>query len=430
MTTTRVDAPIGVGRDRQASIYRDGVQGRRPSVPLTWDELEARARDAMSTEAFAYLAGGAGQEATIAANRDGFGAWRIVPRVLRDVSRRDLSITLFGRTIPAPVLLDPVGVSALAHPSADVGAARAAAAEGLPMVFSNQASRSMEECAAVMGDSPRWFQLYWSSVPELVASFVARAEACGCEALVVTLDTPMLGWRPRDLRLGSLPFAHGRGLAQYTSDPVFLRLAHERSRRPATGPRPRATPAAVRTLVDIARSHPGSWRANLRSPVPRAAVETFLDIYANPALTWDDLPWLRERTRLPILLKGVLHPDDARRAIDAGVDGLVVSTHGGRQVDGSIGAVAALPAVVDAVDDRIPVLLDSGVRGGADVVKALALGASAVLVGRLWAYGLAIGGSDGVRDVLRNLVAEFDLTLALAGCARADDAREIALVRA
>ncbi len=379
----------------------------------------------MSREAFAYVAGGAGLESTIAANRTGLDSWRIVPRVLRDVSPRDLSTELFGRTLPAPVLVAPIGVSSMAHREADLGAARAAAAEGVPMVFSNQASVSMEECAAVMGDSPRWFQLYWSSVDELVDSFVSRAEACGCEALVVTLDTTMLGWRTRDLDLGSLPFSHGWGIAQYTSDPVFMRLA---AARISSGERPRVTFAAVRTLVDIARAHPGRLRDNLRSPRPRAAVETFLDIYSRPSLTWDNLAWLRDRTNLPIVLKSVLHPDDARLALDHGVDGLIVSTHGGRQVDGSIGAAEALPSVVEAVDGRMPVLLDSGIRGGADIVKALALGARAVLIGRPWVYGLAVGGTSGVRDVLRNLIAELDLTLGLSGCASVATARDITLV--
>jgi isopentenyl diphosphate isomerase/L-lactate dehydrogenase-like FMN-dependent dehydrogenase len=352
--------------------------------------------------------------------------------MLRDVSQRDLGVALFGRRIPAPLLLAPVGVSEMAHRSADVGAARAAAAEGIPMVFSNQASRPMEQCAAAMGDAPRWFQLYWSTVDELVESFVSRAEACGCEALVVTLDTPLLGWRSRDLDLGSLPFTHGWGIAQYTSDPVFRRLVRERARHPAAadGSRPRVTPAAVKTLLDMTRAHPGGFGQNIRSAVPRAAVETFLEIYSRPSLTWDDLAWLRERTRLPIVLKGVLHPDDARRAVDHGVDGIVVSNHGGRQVDGAVGSMQALPTVVEAVGDRTTVLLDSGIRGGSDVFKALHAGAEAVLVGRAWAYGLAINGWQGVRDVIRNVAAELDLTMGLTGCTSVADVRDATVVPA
>jgi L-lactate dehydrogenase (cytochrome) len=290
------------------------------------------------------------------------------------------------------------------------------------MVFSNQASVSMETCSAAMGASPHWFQLYWSTSDELVESLVGRAEACGCEALVVTLDTTMLGWRPRDLDLGHLPFALGQGIAQYTSDPVFQRLARERAAQAETArePQPRPTPAAVRALVGMARKWPGPFLENLRSPLPRAAVETFLSIYSRPSITWADLGWLRARTRRPIVLKGVLHPDDARRAVDEGVDGLIVSTHGGRQVDRSIAALDALPDVVAAVDDRLPVLLDSGVRSGADVVVAVALGARAALLGRPVAWGLALGGEDGVRQVIENVLGEFDLTLGLAGLTAVD----------
>ena len=347
--------------------------------------------------------------------------------MLRDVSVRNTSVQLFGRRLPAPLLLGPVGALELVHPAADLAVVRAAASLGVPMVFSNQASVSMEECAAVMGSSPRWFQLYWSTSDELVESVVGRAEASGCDALVVTLDTTMLGWRPRDLDLGHLPFALGKGIAQYTSDPVFRRLVEERaaaSAAPApTEPgaaagrdrQPRPTLAAVRALVGMARAWPGPLLENLRSPLPRAAVETFLSIYSRPSITWADLAWLRARTRLPIVLKGVLHPDDARRALDEGVDGVVVSTHGGRQVDRSIAALDALPDVVAAVGDRAPVLLDSGVRSGADVLTAVALGARAVLLGRPFAWGLALAGEEGVRQVVSDVLGEFDLTLGLTG---------------
>ncbi len=415
------------GRVRQGQIYAEGVSGRRPRVPVTWDALVGRARRAMTTAGFAYVEGGAGREETMRANRAAFDCWQVVPRVLRDVSRREISTELFGRRIPAPVLLGPVGVASMAHREADVAVARAAAAVGIPMVFSNQASRSMEECAAVMGSSPRWFQLYWSTVDELVESFLARAEACGCEAVVVTLDTTMLGWRGRDLDLGSLPFARGWGIAQYTSDPVFQRLVREQLLPP--GPSPRPTPAALRALWDISRAHPGRTLENLRSPLPRAAVQTFLQTYSRPSISWSDLAWLRERTRLPLVLKGVLHPADARIALEHGVDGLVVSTHGGRQVDGSVGALDALPAVVAAVGGQVPVLLDSGVRGGADALKAIALGASAVLLGRPWVYGLAAGGEAGVREVIDNVLAELDLTMGLVGATSLAELRDVTLVR-
>jgi lactate 2-monooxygenase len=405
--------PLGAGRLRQTDIYVGGARGRRPRVPVDPQALEQLAQRVMRPEAFAYVAGGAGAEETMRANRAAFERWRIVPRMLRDVSARDTSVELFGRSLHAPLLLAPVGVLELAHRDADLAAARAGAGEGIPVIFSNQASRPMEACAEAMGEAPRWFQLYSSTSNELVESFVGRAEACGCEAIVVTLDTTMLGWRIRDLELAYLPFIRGKGIAQYTSDPVFQRLLDD-APPPERG---RVNIAALTTLFELTRAFPGSFWSNLRSARPRAAATTFIDIYTRSSLTWDDVSWLRGLTKLPILLKGILHEDDARRAVDAGVDGLVVSNHGGRQVDGSIASVDALPRIVAAVDGRIPVVLDSGVRGGADVFKALALGARAVLIGRPYVYGLAIAGEDGVREVLRNLVAEFDLTMGLAGCA-------------
>jgi isopentenyl diphosphate isomerase/L-lactate dehydrogenase-like FMN-dependent dehydrogenase len=426
-----VDAAAGAGRRRQDEIYRAGVYGRRPLVPTAARALQARAKRALNARAYSYVAGGAGEEATQRANRAAFDKWAVIPRVLRDVSNRDASVELFGRRLPGPLLLAPVGALELVHREADLAVARAAAAEGVPMVFSNQASVSMEDCAAAMGSAPRWFQLYWSTSDELVESLVGRAEAAGCDALVVTLDTTMLGWRPRDLDLGHLPFALGKGIAQYTSDPVFRRLVEERAAAAGPrGPQPRPTPAAVRALVTMARAWPGSLKENLRSPLPRAAVETFLGIYSRPSITWADLAWLRSKTRLPILLKGVLHPDDARRALDEGVDGIVVSTHGGRQVDRSIAALDALPAVVAAVFDRAPVLLDSGVRSGADVFTAVALGARAVLLGRPFAWGLALGGEAGVRQVVSDVLGEFDLTLGLTGHTTVDQLSPEVLTRA
>jgi isopentenyl diphosphate isomerase/L-lactate dehydrogenase-like FMN-dependent dehydrogenase len=368
----------------------------------------------MAPRAYAYVAGGAGREGTIDANRTAFDRLRIVPRTLRDVSVRDASVELFGRRLDSPFLLAPIGVLELAHRDADLAVARAAAAEGVPMIFSNQASVEMERCAAAMGDGPRWFQLYWSTSDELVSSLVQRAESCGCEAIVATLDTTLFGWRPRDLDLAFLPFALGQGIAQYTSDPVFTRLAEERAREPQeTGP---ITPAAIRSLVELSRRYPGSLLANLRSPLPRAAVRLFLQIYSRPSLTWNDLATLRGLTSLPILLKGILDRRDARLAVEHGVDGLVVSNHGGRQVDGAAASIDALPGVVEAVGDSVPVLLDSGIRGGADAFKALALGARAVLLGRPYVYGLAIAGERGVGEVIRNMRAELDLTMGLAGC--------------
>jgi L-lactate dehydrogenase (cytochrome)/lactate 2-monooxygenase len=280
----------------------------------------------------------------------------------------------------------------------------------------------MEETAHTLGDSPRLFQLYWSSDESVVRSFVERAEAIGADAVVVTLDTHLLGWRTRDLDLGYLPFARGEGIAQYLSDPSFRALA---ARRPvSTEASPRPTVAAVRALVSMARHHArwagGSLRDNLRSPLPRASVETFLDVFSRSDLAWADLARLREMTSLPILVKGVQHPDDARLALEHGVDGIVVSNHGGRQVDNAVGSLDALPAVAAEVGGRVPVLFDSGVRSGADVAVALALGADAVLLGRPWVYGLALAGEAGVRAVVENVIAELDLTMGLAGVSRVE----------
>lgn len=411
------DRTAGIGRATQSAIYRAGASGVRPAVPTRWDDLVAAAERAMSPDAWAYVAGSAGRERTADANHAAFDRRAILPRVLRDTTGRDLSVELFGHRYPAPVLAAPVGVLELVHRDADLAIARAAASLGLPTVLSSQASVPMERVAAEGGGGPLWFQLYWSSDDDLVASLVERAERIGARAIVVTLDTQQLGWRPRDLDRGSLPFIRGMGIAQYTSDPVFRRLVARRAAAPPSpdAPRPKVTPAAVRTLVGMTRRYPGRFGANLRSGEPRVAVETFLDVFSRPDLTWDDLPRMRELTALPIVLKGVQHPDDARRALDAGVDGVVVSNHAGRQIDGAIATLDALPGVVAAVDERIPVLLDSGVRGGADIVTALALGARAVLVGRAWVYGMAIAGETGAAEVLRNLVAEFDLTLGLSG---------------
>ncbi|AFM19911.1 alpha-hydroxyacid dehydrogenase, FMN-dependent L-lactate dehydrogenase [Mycolicibacterium chubuense NBB4] len=415
------------GRQRQEAIYRAGVFGHRPAVPTNFSELERAARRRMSKQAWAYVAGGAGEGSGMDRNRAALDRWAIVPRMLRDTSRRELSTELFGRRLPAPVLVAPVGAAGLVHKDADVEIGGAAAAVGVPYIFSNQGSAPMEAVAAEMDRvaagrgadrAPRWFQLYWSTDESVVASFVGRAENMGADALVVTLDTTQLGWRPMDLNIGSLPFSRAVGIAQYTSDSAFMASVRERvAAAKASGQRPEieVTLGAVKTLLSMARNVPGGFWRNLTSPVPRASVETFLDTYSRPSLCWDDIAALRERTRLPLLLKGILHPDDARRAVDLGVDGILVSNHGGRQIDSVIGAADALVGVADAVDGRARVILDSGVRGGADVFKALALGADAVTIGRPHIYGLAIAGRQGVQQVIENIIAEFDITMGLAG---------------
>ena len=417
-------ADLGYGRRRQSDIYLAGLRGRKPHVPQSAVALEQAAERAMTREGFAYIAGGAGLESTMHANREAFERVRIVPHMLRGSETRDLTVELFGRTLPAPFLLAPIGVLEMAHRDADLAVARAAAAEGVPMVFSSQASRSMEECAAVMGDAPRWFQLYMSTSDDVVRSFVARAERCACEAIAITLDTTLLGWRLRDLDLAYLPFALGKGIAQYVADPEFQRQLDEA----AVPERGDVNLAALRSLWRVSRAYPGSVWQNVRSTRLQKAARTFVDTFTRPSLNWSDVALVREATRLPLLLKGVLHPDDARRALDYGVDGIVVSNHGGRQVDGAIASLDALPAIVSAVGDRIPVLLDSGIRGGADIFKALALGARAVLIGRPYCYGLAIAGEVGVREVIQNFLADLDLTMALTGCSSIADVRSSMLV--
>ena len=358
-------------------IYLGGLAGQTPGLPLDLDALEAAAREVLSPEAYDYVAGGAGSEDTVRANREAFRRRRIVPRVLTDVAERDLSTEVLGTAMPAPVLLAPVGVQGIVHADAEVAVARAAASIGVPIVLSTVSSKSMEEVAEASGANPRWFQLYWPNEPELTASFLSRAEAAGYSAVAVTLDTRILAWRPRDLQRAYLPFLRTEGLANYLSDPVF--------------------------------------RAPLEGDDPAQAALRWVGVFSDASSTWDRLASLREMTSLPILLTGVLHPDDARLALDHGMDGLIVSNHGGRQVDGSIAALDALPGVVEAVQGRVPVLFDSGIRTGADAVKALALGARAVLLGRPYIWGLALAGEDGVRQVLRAFLADLDLTVALSG---------------
>ena len=416
------------GRRRQRLIFVHGLGHKVSRVPVEFSALEERARGAMTKRGFAYAAGGAGDEQTMVANRAAFDRWRIVPRILCDVSRRDLSVTLFGKRLPTPLILAPIGVLEMVHPRADLAVARAAAAERVPFIFSNQASVPMERCATAMGDGIRWFQLYWSTDDRLVISFLRRAEACGCRALVVTLDTTLLGWRPRDLDLGSLPFLRGMGIAQYTSDPVFREgLARART-EPRTDPvKPPNNLFSLGARWEQIRHYPGSLLCNLYSGAPQAAVRKFLNIYSRASLTWKDLAWLREHTRLPILLKGILSPEDARLALEHDVAGIIVSNHGGRQVDGAVAAIDALSEIVKAIKGRLPVLFDSGIRSGADIFKALALGASAICLGRPYVYGLAIAGEQGVREVIQNSLAEFDLTMALAGCATLKDVANAAL---
>ena len=375
----------------------------------------------MSRTAWAYVAGGAGEGRTMRHNREAFERWRIVPRMLHGVTERDLSTSIVGTQMSSPILLAPIGAASVVTPDSDLIIARGAAAAGTPYVISSQGCNPMEQTAAAMGSTPFWYQLYWSTDEALVDSMIKRAENCGAQALVVTLDTTILGWRPRDLNLGSLPFARGQGIAQYTSDPRFLDLVQERVAAGTERAKTRVTLGAVRTLVSMSRQHPGAFGKNLRSSEPRRAVEAFLDIYSNPGLSWDHLATLRHRTSLPIVLKGILHPDDARKAIELGVDAMIVSNHGGRQVDNAIASLDALVTVRETVGPRPTILLDSGIRSGTDVLIGLALGANACLLGRPYIYGLALDGEDGVRQVVENIVAELDLTMGLLGVRTVQD---------
>jgi lactate 2-monooxygenase len=377
----------------QAEIFLRGLSGETPAHPVALAALAEAMRTSGDPEAVAYVFGGAGSEDTMRANEAAFRRWRIVPRMLRDVSVRDLSTTVLGTSLPAPLALAPIGLQSIVHPDGELAVARAAAAVGLPMAVSTMTSETLEAIAHT-GSGPKWFQLYWPTDRELMQSFLSRADAAGYRAVIVTLDTFLPGWKPRDLNNAFQPYLRGTGIANYLSDPVF--------------------------------------RARLAKPPeddPQAAMYEFVGQFSNPRLTWDDVAFLRASTTLPIALKGILHPDDARRAREHGIDAVVVSNHGGRQVDGAVATLDALPAIVDAVGEDLEVLLDSGIRTGADALKALALGARSVFVGRPYLWGLGVGGEAGVLAVLRGLLAEFDLTLGLSGYASPGELSPAALVR-
>ncbi|RDI17223.1 isopentenyl diphosphate isomerase/L-lactate dehydrogenase-like FMN-dependent dehydrogenase [Rhodococcus sp. AG1013] len=369
----------------QNEIYLTGIGGARPELPMTAAGLEARALEELSTEAYAYIAGSASTERTAAANLDAFTRRALVPRMLRGTGSpdaRDLSVDILGTRLAAPVLTAPIGVLGLVRERGEAIVGEVTAELGIGSVLSTAASSTIEDVGAVSGDN-WWYQLYWPADDELAQSLVQRAAKAGAKAIVVTVDTPGMGWRPRDLELGHLPFLRAQGIANYLSDPVF------RSRLATP---PEESPEAM-----------------------QIAVLTWVSLFGNHALRPSDIAKINEWTGLPVLVKGIVHEDDARAVVDAGADGVVVSNHGGRQVDGAIAALDALGPVAAAVGDRATVLLDSGIRCGADVLIALALGADAVLYGRPWAYGLGLAGADGVRHALRILLADLDVTMGLAG---------------
>jgi isopentenyl diphosphate isomerase/L-lactate dehydrogenase-like FMN-dependent dehydrogenase len=364
----------------QLEIYLKGTQNIKPQLPTSFEELETRASEVLNVEAFGYIAGSAGSEITAANNKSAFNHYQIIPRMMGDVSQRNIAIELFGMPLPTPVLLAPVGVLSIAHPEAEVAVARAAKNLRVPQIVSTVSSKTIEEIGNVHGDHPHWFQLYWGRNNDFTRSIISRAEKAGYSAIVVTLDTRLFAWRERDIKNAYLPFLYNEGLANYLTDPVFLAEVGDPSKD------------KMQTMMH------------------------FANCFSNPSSTWEDLSVIKECTKLPVIVKGIQHADDAKRAIDNGADGIVVSNHGGRQLDGAIGAIDTLAGIADEVGSKTTVLFDSGIRRGADVFKAMALGAKAVLLGRPYAYGLALGGEQGVTEVVANLLADIDLTLGLAGC--------------
>ncbi|OZF06721.1 alpha-hydroxy-acid oxidizing enzyme [Rhodococcus sp. 15-1154-1] len=382
--------------DHQIGIYAQGMfTDQKPKITTNLAKLEDQAAARLTPEALGYIVASAGSGSTARANREAFDRWRIAPRMLRSAAERDHSVTVLGTELPAPVLIAPVGIQTLAHPDGELATARAAAALGIPYIHSTQASHSFEQVAEAGGDAPRWYQLYWPTDESVLLSFLDRAKTTGFTTLVLTLDTTLLGWRPADLDRGYLPFLANLGIENYLTDPAF--------------------------------------KAGLEQPVetnPIAAAMHWAKMFPNPGLNWGQLKFLRDHWDGPIVLKGICTVGDARSAVEHGVDGIVVSNHGGRQIDGARASLDALPAIVGAVGDQVTVLFDSGVRTGADMAKALALGADAVLLGRPFLYGLALGGQEGVEHVLRCILAEFDLVTSLSGHTGAGELGRESVVRA
>ena len=375
--------------DFQNEIYMAGLSGQVPKYPMDFKGLEARAEAALPPTVLSYVQGGCGDECTQDINAKAFHHWAMTPRMLVDTTERDLSIELFGKTLPSPAFMAPIGVNGIITQDehGDLAAARASAMTGVPFMASTLSNDPLEAVFDATGETPAYFQLYTPKNKDLAASLVSRAEKSGYEAIVVTLDTWVTGWRPRDLAMSNFPQLRGHVLMNYFSDPVFQGL--------------------------------------LDKPVaedPAAAILTFATVFGE-VLTWDHLDWLRSLTSLPIVLKGICHEDDARRAADAGIDAVYCSNHGGRQANGGLAAIDMLPKVVAGAGDT-PVLFDSGIRSGSDLIKAIALGATAVGIGRPYAYGLAIGGAEGAAHVLKCMLAEADLLMAVNGYPTLEHVRE------
>jgi lactate 2-monooxygenase len=370
----------------QWEIYTRGMfSGSTPVVTTDPNALESQAKKHLSARSYAYVAGGAGASHTMEANRAAFRQWHLIPRMLRDSSERDVSVKLFGTTYPSPILLAPIGVQSLFHADGECGVAEVAEELEVPYIMSSASSVTIEEVAKANGDGKRWFQLYWPKTDEITISLLNRAKKGGFDVLVVTLDTFTLAWRPWDLDLGHLPFVKGIGNQIGLSDPVFQKIFKQ-----TTG-------------------------KEVHEDITNASIQWQRDAFSGQAHVWEKLKFLRANWSGPIVLKGIQHVDDARMAADAGIEGIIVSNHGGRQLDGAIGSLTVLPEIVDAVGDRVTVLFDSGIRSGTDVIKALALGAKGVLIGRPWIYGLGVGGKQGAKEVIQSILADFDQSMCLAG---------------
>lgn len=383
-----------IGNIVQFQIYSTMGNPDPERLPVVYEEWESRAREILEDGPYYYVAGGAGGEKTMKANLEAFHRWKIIPRMFRNVENRDLSVEILGHTFPFPILHAPIGVQSIIHPDGEIASAKASASLGIPYIASSASTVPMEKIAEAMGDAARWFQLYWSKNPDITASFVKRAEQSGYSAIVVTLDTPMMAWREYDLKNVYLPFLAGEGIGNYFTDPAFVAKLEKSPQED-----------------------------------PMSAIMYWTRIFGNPALTWDDIAFLRKQTNLPILLKGILHPNDAKLALQYGVDGIIVSNHGGRQVDGAISTLDALPKICEVIDQKIPVFMDSGIRRGSDIIKAIALGAKAVFVGRPCMYGLAVNGERGVKEVLQNLIADLDITLGLTGLTSVEEINSSILIK-
>jgi lactate 2-monooxygenase len=363
----------------QMEIYQSGDK-TTTNLPVSFHEWEERAKKILAAGPFDYVSGAAGAGDTLQSNLQAFTKYVLRPRICSDVSKRSLEISLFGTKLKAPFMLAPIGVNSILHPDAEIAPAKASAAAGLPYILSNVSTTPLERVAEAMGEACRWFQLYPPKSHELARSFISRAEHAGYSAIIVTVDSTLLGWREKDLHNAYLPFLHAEGLGNYFTDPVFLKMLEE----------------------------------PLEKNKPMACLKA-LEEGNNQCFTWKEFADIRKMTRLPLLIKGLTHPYDAILAVEYGADGIIVSNHGGRQLDGAIATLDALPDIVRSVNGAVPILLDGGIRRGADVIKAIALGAKAVLIGRPYAYALAVAGETGVSEVIKHFFAETELQLAISG---------------